>query len=392
MKHIFGVVGLLCALITVRAQPNDFILSESERQEIIEQLKAEITDSLKAEKQQQRTAFKKAFGVSGYAEVYYSFDLSNPKNHQRQPFLYSHNRHNEVNLNFGLIQLQLNHSKVRGNIALMAGTYSNENLAHEPRTLRNIFEANMGVKISSRKNLWLDAGIFSSHIGFESAIGADCWNLTRSMLADNSPYYESGAKVSYTSDNEKWLLSGLILNGWQRIQRLPGNQLPAFGHQITFTASDKFLLNSSSFIGNDFPESERRMRYFHNLYAQMQWHKKIGCIVGFDIGAQQTHKHSKVYDVWFSPVLIMRYTPTLKSALSFRAEYYSDDTGVIIAVNSPNGFQTFGYSFNFDYSILENLMWRIEGRTFVSKDEIFMLKEMPSRFNYFLTTAFALSF
>jgi hypothetical protein len=75
---------------------------------------------------------------------------------------------------------------------------------------------------------------FASHIGFESAIGKDCWNLTRSILADNSPYYESGAKLSYTSKNEKWFISGLILNGWQRIQRVEGNNLPAFGHQLTF--------------------------------------------------------------------------------------------------------------------------------------------------------------
>ena len=114
----------------------------------------------------------------------------------------------------------------------MTGTYANSNLAAEPGVLKNIFEANAGVKISKKKKLWIDAGIFESHIGFESAIGKNCWNLTRSISADNSPYYESGIKLSYTSDNEKWFLSGLILNGWQRIQRVNGNNTPAFGHQL----------------------------------------------------------------------------------------------------------------------------------------------------------------
>lgn len=58
-----------------------------------------------------------------------------------------------------------------------------------------------------------------SHIGFESAIGKDCWNLTRSILADNSPYYETGIKLGYTSKNEKLYLAGMYLNGWQRIQK-----------------------------------------------------------------------------------------------------------------------------------------------------------------------------
>jgi hypothetical protein len=124
--------------------------------------------------------------------------------------------------------------KVRANFALMTGSYANANLAAEPEVLKNIFEANAGVKISSKKNVWIDAGIFASHIGFESAIGRDCWTLTRSMLADNSPYYESGVKFSYTSDNGEWFVSGLFLNGWQRIQRVEANNTPAVGHQLTW--------------------------------------------------------------------------------------------------------------------------------------------------------------
>ena len=71
----------------------------------------------------------------------------------------------------------------------------------------------------------ITAGIFTSHIGFESAVSKDCWTLTRSILADNSPYYESGARLTYTSNNNKWLISALALNGWQRIQRPAGNSL-----------------------------------------------------------------------------------------------------------------------------------------------------------------------
>jgi hypothetical protein len=80
-----------------------------------------------------------------------------------------------------------------------------------------------------------------SHIGFESAISKDCFTLTRSILADNSPYFESGAKISYSSDNGKWFVSGLVLNGWQRIQRVNGNSTVAFGHQLTYRPTEKLL-------------------------------------------------------------------------------------------------------------------------------------------------------
>lgn len=332
--------------------------------------------------------------ISGYLETYYVYDFGNPADHNRPDFLYSFNRHNEVNLNFGFIQAEYDNDKVRGKLALMTGTYANANLSAEPGVLKNIFEANAGVKISKTKNLWVDAGIFASHIGFESAIGADCWNMTRSILAENSPYYLSGAKVSYTSDDEKWFLSGLILNGWQRIQRVPGNQTPAFGHQLTWTPNEKITLNSSSFIGSDTPDSTRKIRYFHNFYGQFQFNEKFGLIAGFDIGAQQKSKGGSDYNTWYSPVLIAQYSPTEKLAFAARAEYYSDEGGVIISTGTPNGFQTFGYSVNMDVKVMENVLWRLEGRTFNSqRDNVFLDRnETTVRNNYFVGTSLSIAF
>jgi hypothetical protein len=337
---------------------------------------------------------KNPLKISGYLESYYVYDFGNPVDHNRPDFLYSFNRHNEVNLNLGFIQAEYDNDKVRGKLALMTGTYANANLAPEPGVLKNIFEANAGVKISKTKNLWVDAGIFASHIGFESAIGADCWNMTRSILAENSPYYLSGAKVSYTSDNEKWFLSGLFLNGWQRIQRVDGNNTPAFGHQLTWTPNEKITLNSSSFIGSDTPDSTRQMRYFHNFYGQFQFNKKFDLITGFDIGAQQKAKGSSDYKIWYTPVLIARYTPSEKLSFAARAEYYSDQGEVIIGTGTPNGFQTFGYSVNMDVRVMENVLWRLEARTFNSqKDNIFLDRnQIAVRSNYFVGTSLSIAF
>lgn len=334
----------------------------------------------------------KPLTISGYIETYYSYDFNNPTDHNRPGFVYSHNRHNEVNLNLGFVKAAYQTKKVRSNLALMTGTYTNANLAAEPNVLKNIFEANAGIKLSNTKNLWIDAGIFASHIGFESAIGKDCFTLTRSILADNSPYYQSGAKLSYTSDNEKLFVSGLFLNGWQRIQRLDGNNTPSFGHQVTYKPNSKITLNSSSFIGSDTPDSTRQMRYFHNFYAQLQLNPKLSLIAGFDIGAQQKLKRSSNYNIWFTPIIITKYSPSEKVSIAARGEYYSDVSGVIISTGTTNGFQTYGYSLNFDYSITTNIMWRIEARGLTSKDNIFTLNNKPSTQNYFTTTSLAISF
>ena len=330
--------------------------------------------------------------LSAYLDTFYGYDFANPANHQRPAFIYSHNRHNEVNLNLGFVKVAYQQNKSRANLALMAGTYANTNLAAETGVLKNILEANVGFKVARNKNLWLDAGIFSSHVGFESAISKDCWTLTRSILAENSPYYESGIKLSYNSDNEKWFLSALVLNGWQRIQRLEGNNTPALGHQVTFKPTTKITLNSSSFVGTDTPDSVKLMRYFHNFYGIFQVSNKFGLTFGFDVGFQQKTPKSNSYNVWYSPVLVARYAPTKKLSFAARSEFYSDKNQVIISTNSRNGFQTIGNSLNVDYLITDNLLWRIEYRNLRSKDPIFRRNETFINQNNLIISSLAITF
>jgi hypothetical protein len=175
---------------------------------------------------------------------------------------------------------------------------------------------------------------------------------------------------------------------------VPGNQTPAFGHQITWTPNEKVTLNSSSFVGSDTPDDARQMRYFHNFYGQFQFHPKFGVVAGFDIGVQQTAKGSSDYDRWYSPVLIARYSPSEQLALAARAEYYSDESGIIVSTGTPNGFQTFGYSLNMDVRVAENVLWRLEARTFNSQqDHIFLDSNQNAvRNNAFVGTALSIGF
>ena len=377
-------------------------LTPAERKSLIEELRKEILDSLRtcttpvsdSVTEQKTKPWKGSLTLSGYIEAYYIFDFNQPQNGNRPAFVYSHNRHNEFNINLAFVKLNYTADRLRANVAFMAGTYSNANLSSEPGVLKNIFEANAGINLLKKKQLWLDAGIFASHIGFESAVGKDCWNMTRSILADNSPYYESGIKLTYTSDNEKFSAAGLVLNGWQRIQRVQGNSLPSFGWQITGTPNGKILINSSSFIGTNYSDAERRMRYFHNLYAIFSATDKFGITLGFDIGAEQKAKGSKQYNLWYSPVLIARYAPIEKLALAARVEYYSDKNGAIIATGATNGFETLGYSFNVDVIPFANAMIRVEGRLFQSRsDKIFEKKDGTySLLNPFVGFCFAYAF
>ncbi len=334
----------------------------------------------------------KKFILSGYAEAYYCYDFNQPENNDRPPFIYNFNRHNEVNMNLAWIKVSFNDERVRANLAMGVGTYMNANYTAEPGTLKNIFEANMGYKLTRKHNLWLDIGIMPSHIGFESAIGKDNWTLTRSMLAENSPYFETGIKIGYTTSDEKLSVAALALNGWQRIRRVDGNSLISWGTQANYKASDKLTLNYSTFSGTDKADSARLWRFYHNLYTTAQVNKQFGIIAGFDIGHEQNPQNKSAYNVWYSPVIIVRFVPVSKLAFALRSEYFKDKFGVIIPKFTTNGFDTFGASLNLDYSPTNNLLLRIEGRYFNSKDKIFLKETSLQNNNSALTFSASIDF
>jgi len=330
--------------------------------------------------------------VSGYLETYYSYDFNTPTDNNRPSFIYSHNRHNEVNLNLGFIKANYDSEKVRANVAIMAGTYSNANLSTEPGVLKNIYEANAGLKLSNTANLWLDAGIFSSHIGFESAISKDCWVLTRDISSENTPYYETGAKLTYSTADGKLTATVLYLNGWQKIKRLDGNSKPAGGLQLTFKPALKLTLNYSNYVGTEGVNAVRVTRVYHNFYAVAQLSDQFGLTAGFDYATQQKVKGLASKSEVLSPVLIAQYKFDPKWAVAGRAEYYEDKDGVFIATGTPNGFKTMGYSLNLDYSPISNAVVRLEGKVYDSKDKIFVRDMTTVNYNAALTASVAVSF
>jgi hypothetical protein len=330
--------------------------------------------------------------LTGFVEVFYVYDFNKPQNPFRQPFLYNYNRHNEFNLNLGFIKLNIEHPRYRSNLAIQTGTYPRDNYADEPGIFKNIFEANVGIAINRFNTLWIDMGILPSHIGFESALSMDNWTMTRSLLAENSPYYSTGAKLTY-APNETIEISCHLLNGWQRIQRVPGNSVPSIGTQILGKPTENTTLNWSTFIGTVEPDSSRKWRYFSDFYSIFKLSGRISLITGLDAGMQQKAKNSAFYDYWVAPVIIGKININDTWSTAIRAEYFYDPGNVVINPgNSSEGFKTFGLSVNFNYSPVKYLIWRVEGRWMNSANNFFERASDEVRNNMILGTTLAVKF
>lgn len=322
--------------------------------------------------------------VSGFLETYYSYDFSNPTTDAKLPFTYNYNRHNEFNVNNGLIRTQLEYGKTYASIAVHAGTYVDDNYAAED--IKLFSEAYVGMYLNDNKKSSIEVGIMPSYIGFESAITATNLTLTRSILAENSPYFMTGIKYKY-EPNDKWSFSGLVTNGWQRIHKPQKDVAPALGTQIVYKPSEKTTLNWSTFIGKEFYGTELAMRYFSNLYWDNSWNSKWRTILGFDFGIQDSATSNDEHLYWMSPVLIAQYSINSKWQTAVRFEYYQDEDNVIIATS--DAFKTSGASVNFDYLPNTKVKLRTEARYFDSKYPIFFDNKSN---NFFVTTSLSFEF
>lgn len=319
--------------------------------------------------------------LSGYAEVYYHYDFNKPGSNERPWFLYNHKRHNEFNINLAVLKAAYSDKKVRANIALMAGGYAQYNLAAEPTVLQHVLEANAGYAFSDKWSV--EAGILPSHIGIESAISKDCWNLGRSLLAENSPYYETGIKLNYTP-NTKWSTSFLILNGWQNIKET--NAGKAIGTQIQYKPNARWLLNSSTFIGNEKPDTlAKQVRFFHNFYATYTVTPKWNIAVLFDIGIEEGN-------VWHGEALLLQYNAGNKLRFGMRAEQYTDKMGIIITSPIPGGFKVRGLSLNTDFLPHKNIAFRTECRYLHAATKLFEKGGLGKQNNFSILSSIAVSF
>jgi hypothetical protein len=223
-------------------------------------------------------------------------------------------------------------------------------------------------------------------------MSSDCWTLSRSLAAENSPYFETGARLGYTTKNEKWNLSVLALNGWQNITRKDNFSLINWGTQLQFKPNAKTILNYSSFIGTVYPDSARRMRYFHDLYAILPLHDKWGLILGMDIGQEQKSADDASLHTWFTPQAVIRYKPSMKTAVAIRGEYYSDPNGIVVGYALPDEFKTTGISLNLDYNPFDLAIVRIEGRWLKNKTAVFPKEGGYSENNFSLLFSLSIRF
>ena len=287
--------------------------------------------------------------LHGEAYLQYSFR----KDSERLPeYMVSQVDFNSPAVNLLLGKIAFDATSWKGEFSMMSGTYSRDNLAHEIGILKNI--NSMWLSYAPSETMDILAGIYSSHIGVESPIGKECLVPTRSIVADNSPYYESGIRIRHQANNATYAIH--LLNGWQRSSIDSLGILPAIGYEYSAN-TEQLNYRFSGFIGKISHDTSDGIRYYQHLGATYQIDPNFIVSASLDIGMQQ----KKEIQAWiFAPLIMGQWSLNESLKAHGRLEYYHDPEGMIIS--SLSGLSGFGYSMGIDWSYSNAMLFRAEWR------------------------------
>jgi hypothetical protein len=315
-------------------------------------------------------------------DVYYSYAFSHPLGGTR-PYFVSYNRDNEVNLDLAYIRIQYQSDRIRGSFSPGYGTYMNANYAAERQTLQNILEAYIGIRIFKNKDIWLDAGVFSSPYTTETAYSFDQLNYTRSLGADNTPYYLTGAKLTVPCGT-KWTAYLYLLNGWQVIESQ--HDPLDFGSQLEFKPNERWDINWNTYIGNEssIQNPGYRNRIFGDLYATFNPSAKWSLSADGYSGWQRRYEDTGIMRMrqWWNVNFCARYLFLPSQSISARLEYFDDRYDVLVKpVTAAPGYTLSSACLGYNLSIADEAMIRFEGRYFFSSYGLWPLRNQTDANN-----------
>ena len=112
--------------------------------------------------------------------------------------------------------------------------------------LRHLGPTNVSYLAPVGEGLTLQAGIFSSLIGYDSLYAKDNFNYTRPWGADFTPYLMMGANASYPF-SEKVTGTFFLVNGYWHLAR--ANSAPSAGGQVAYKLTPRITLKETTLFG-----------------------------------------------------------------------------------------------------------------------------------------------
>ena len=315
---------------------------------------------------------EKDFELGGFVDLYYAYNANRPFN--RENFVpgagIAAKRSDEVQLN--LVALEIKRDPRPVGFHVIAGIGDELEILHlgEPEgegvgrdTFENLYRASVSYAVSDR--LLIEAGVYPSHIGFESGLTRDNWNYTGSWAANFSPYYQAGVKAVYTFV-DGWSAGLHVVNGWQIIG--DNNDGKSLGAHLGWS-SDRGFLTLNAWVGPELPDDDSSLRTLWDLVGSVNVSDDLALGFEADLGRQELPGSDAAE--WTALAGYLRYRLAPAWAVAVRAEQVDDPDGGISGL--PQTIEE--GTLTFEHRPHERVILKLEGRYDRSTEPIFASEE-----------------
>jgi hypothetical protein len=223
----------------------------------------------------------------------------------------------------------------------------------------------------------MDAGILGSPYTNENPVSKDQIMYSRSLSAENSPYYLSGMKLGLPLRKNLRFYTYLI-NGWQQIQ--DNNEQLALGTQLEWQLGKNHIINWNTYIGNEKSQVQPQFdtRFFTDLYWIGKFGKKWDASVCLYAGRQRysSYRYDSLISppdhatyrnyTWWNANVQLKYAFTTKISLSGRVEWFNDENNIFQTpwYRAEKGYRNGSFGFCLNRRVENNAMLRLEYRRF----------------------------
>ena len=276
---------------------------------------------------------KPLWQFGGFADAGYLLDFNYPSNHLfRSRGTTFHV--NEFDLNMAAVYLKkqaVDDSRWGTELTLQGGKDSEvfgfsataPNLAGS-KWLRHLGPTDVSYLAAVGKGLTLQAGIFSSFIGYDSLYAKDNFNYTRPWGADFTPYLMLGVNATYPlTDNLTGTL--FVVNGYWHLAN--ANSVPSSGGQLAYKATDHWTVKQAVLYGPH--QSETSLEFWRFLSDTIaEWKgSRLTAAFEYQIAGEKVAGGANQRARWTSAQLPVHWGINEQWSATIRPEFASDRSG-----------------------------------------------------------------
>jgi hypothetical protein len=274
-----------------------------------------------------------AWQYGGFVDAGYLQDSNDPSNHLfRSRGTAFHVNEWDLNMAGAYVKKKASEQSRWGTELLVQGGNDEEvfgfsatapNLAGAGR-LGHLGLANVSYIAPLGTGLTVQAGVFSSLIGYDSLYAKDNFNYTRPWGADFTPYLMTGVNASYAV-TDKATVTAFVVNGYWHLA--DANHVPTAGGQVAYQANRRVTVKQTVMVGpHQANTAPAFWRVLSDTIVERRGERTVGAFE-YQFSSESVDAPGNPRAYWMSAQLPLHLTLHGPWSVSVRPEVAWDSTG-----------------------------------------------------------------